>query len=99
MHHADLRRKATAVIATPAPALLYDTCGCYGVWVCVWWDERCDGLKKHVIFFSTTHRQRSGRGCYVCVVRLGSTVNQQTLETSHGDLEDKSMIVRTPRTL
>ena len=34
MHHADLRREATAVIAKPASALLYDTDVWYLVWVC-----------------------------------------------------------------
>ena len=54
MRHADLRREETAMIAKPASAtcmiLLCDTWyGCMGVWVGVWcWDERCDGLKKHV---------------------------------------------------
>ena len=34
MRHADLRTEATAVIAMPASALLYDTAGWYLVWVC-----------------------------------------------------------------
>ena len=39
MHHADLRREATAVIAKPASAVLYDTRYCCvvpgtGVWAC-----------------------------------------------------------------
>ena len=34
MRHADLRREATAVIAKPASALLYDTVVWYLVWVC-----------------------------------------------------------------
>ena len=34
VRHADLRREATAVIAKPASALLYDTAVWYLVWVC-----------------------------------------------------------------
>ena len=55
MRHADLRREATAVIAKPALPLLYDTAAVWylvpgmGAGVCaLWWEERCNGLKKHV---------------------------------------------------
>ena len=34
MHHADLRRRATAAIAKLVSALLYDTALWYLVWVC-----------------------------------------------------------------
>ena len=59
MRQADLRREVTSVIAKPASApcmiLMCGTWyGCVGVWVCVlWWDERCDGLKKRVQNIST----------------------------------------------
>ena len=55
MRHADLRRKAIAVIAKAASALLYDSAVWYLVWVCgrvavcvLWWDEQCVGFKKQV---------------------------------------------------
>ena len=58
MRHADMLREATAVIATLAsvPCMILQgvtwyawVCGRVTVWVCVlWWDERCDGFKKHV---------------------------------------------------
>ena len=37
MHHADLRREATAAIAKAASALLYGTAVWYLVWVCGTW--------------------------------------------------------------
>ena len=33
MHHADLQRESTAVIAKPTSALLYDSAVWYPVWV------------------------------------------------------------------
>ena len=53
MRHADLRREATALIAKRASASCMILCCVVpgvGVWVGVWWwDERCDGLKKHIV--------------------------------------------------